>query len=104
MIQFEEIKEFVYHIAKTNFTKGCTCTVEEISFRPAMEASIKNVELLKRMNEIYCENDMPILEARPEPSGSDAAYITNVVSHVLTISEQVGEESILSMNILHFVP
>lgn len=76
MIQFEEIKKFVYHITKTNFTKGCTCTVEEISFRPAMEASTKNVELLKRMNEIYCENNLPILEARPEPSGSDAAYIT----------------------------
>lgn len=76
MIQFEEIKEFVYHIAKTNFVKGCTCTVEEISFRPAMEASTKNVELLNRMNEIYGENNLPILEARPEPSGSDAAYIT----------------------------
>lgn len=56
--------------------KGCICELEQVSYRPAMEYSPKNYLLLERINKIYKQNDLPILEPEFENGGSDAAYIT----------------------------
>ncbi len=74
--ELEFAKQKVCEVAENTTVKGCTCVLEEISFRPAMVLSEKNVSLLDRMNEIYKENGLPVLSARACPSGSDAAYIT----------------------------
>lgn len=74
--KFDEAKNLLYHIKNENQNTKCTCDLEEISFRPAMVFSDRNEELLRRMNEIYENNGLPVLEGREEPSGSDAAYVT----------------------------
>jgi len=74
--ELEFAKQKVCEVAENITVNGCSCVLEEISFRPAMVLSEKNVSLLGRMNDIYKENGLPRLIARACPSGSDAAYIT----------------------------
>lgn len=74
--QLEEIKKAVKVIADTTFVEGCTCTLCEVSFRPSMPQTESNLKLLDRMNEIFAENNLPVLTPRKCLSGSDAAYIT----------------------------
>lgn len=74
--ELEKARENVMKIAGKTTVEGCSCEAEEISFRPAMAYSNKNVELLEKMNEIYKENGLPVLKGRICLSGSDAAYIT----------------------------
>lgn len=51
-------------------------SAEQVSYRPAMEYSEKNYALLDRLNEIYKENGLIVLEPVSGNGGSDAAYIT----------------------------
>ncbi len=74
--ELEKVKKLCKDISKRVFVKGCSCVLEEISFRPAMEYSEKNEQLLAKMNEIYQKCNLPVLTARKCLSGSDAAYIT----------------------------
>lgn len=66
----------VRRIAETVYVDGCSCTIEEISYRPAMVKTERNIKLLEKMNEIYNENGLPVLTGRLCLSGSDAAYVT----------------------------
>ncbi len=75
--ELEKAREKVFEIADTTTVDGCFCETEEISFRPAMVYSNKNVELLEKMNKIYKENGLPVLKGRICLSGSDAAYVTD---------------------------
>ncbi len=74
--ELAKAKKTAEEIANDTKVPGCSCALEEISLRPAMKYSEKNNELLDRMNEIYKENNMPVLAGRFAPGGSDAAYIT----------------------------
>ncbi len=74
--QREYITRYVETLAKTEHVKGCSCKVEKISDRIAMELSPRNVALLDRLNEIFSANGMPLLEYQKDKGGSDAAYIT----------------------------
>ncbi len=74
--QLDKVKEAVMKIAETKDVDGCTCTLKEESYRPAMSFSEINRKLLDKMNEIYAQNGMPVLEAKSAQGGSDAAYIT----------------------------
>ena len=74
--QLKEIKSVVEKVANTNNVEGCSCILEEISFRPAMAFSERNRQLLNKMNEIYSENGLPQLREIVGAGGSDAAYIT----------------------------
>lgn len=74
--ELDRAKEKVREIACNTAVIGCSCELEEVSYRPPMVLSEKNIELLGRMNEIYEENGLPALKARTCLSGSDAAYIT----------------------------
>ncbi len=71
-----EAKKKCKEVSDNITVEGCTCTLEEVSFRPAMAMSDKNINLLEKMNEIYKENALPHLTARSCLSGSDAAYVT----------------------------
>lgn len=74
--ELEKARQEVFEIANTTTVEGCSCTLKEISYRPAMSLSDKNIALLEKMNEIYKNNELPVLTGRACLSGSDAAYIT----------------------------
>ena len=74
--QLEWVKKTVKKIADTSRINGCSCDLEEVSYRPAMYHTDRNVKLLESMNKIYAENGLPTLNGRNCLSGSDAAYIT----------------------------
>ena len=63
-------------VVEKSWIKGCKCELEQVSYRPAMEYSPKNYLLLERLNKIYKQNALPILEPELNNGGSDAAYIT----------------------------
>ncbi len=72
----EKAYKAVERVANTAFVEGCRCEIEEVSSRPPMERSEKNLALLEKMNEIYRENGMPELTGIFGNGGSDAAYVT----------------------------
>ncbi len=74
--ELSEVREYLKKVANTTYIEGCSCIAKEVSYRPAMPYSEKNYELLKIMNVIYAENGLPVLKARKNLSGSDAAYVT----------------------------
>ncbi len=76
--QKEEVDAFVEKLAKTEHVKGCTCDIELVSFRPAMERTEKNMKLYCKMCEIAEENGLEHIEAGSRTGGSDAAYITEL--------------------------
>ena len=76
--QKEEVDAFAEKLAKTEHVKGCTCSVELVSFRPAMERTEKNMNLYYKLCEISEENGLPHIEAGSRTGGSDAAYITEL--------------------------
>ena len=74
--QYEWICNYVKKLANTTHVQGCTCEVEISGWRPAMERVDRNVRLLEKINAIYAENGMPILQDEDRFGGSDAAYVT----------------------------
>ena len=74
--QMEYAEHQVRRIADTVFVEGCSCECVQMSRRPAMELCSRNEALLERINEINESVGLPPIVARPEPSGSDAAYTT----------------------------
>ena len=74
--QAEEARRRVNEIAQKTVVEGCSCTVEELSYRPMMEKAKRNYDLLDKMNEIYEENGLSVLKPIDALGGSDAAYAT----------------------------
>lgn len=74
--EMEKGIKLLEEVAATSEIEGCACTLQRISLRPAMPLCDRNIDLLKRMNEIYAECGLPILEGKSTMSGSDAAYVT----------------------------
>ena len=74
--EMEKGIKLLEEVAATSEIEGCTCTLQRISLRPAMPLCDRNIDLLKKMNEIYAECGLPILEGKSTMSGSDAAYVT----------------------------
>lgn len=72
----ERIKAAVKEISETVYTKDVFCDAVQISDRPCMPLSQKNLELLGRMNEAFEKAGLPVLDYRAALGGSDAAYIT----------------------------
>ena len=75
--EMDYAREYVKKIASENVLDGASSTVEEISFRPAMENSPKNYALADKLNAIYKENGLPVLSMKKYFGGSDTAYTTN---------------------------
>ena len=74
--QLDTIRNFVAELAQTEHVKGCKCTATQTSSRPAMEKREANIKVLEKINEIFEKYNMPVLEAKMRPGGSDAAYVT----------------------------
>ena len=75
--QQTQIEEYVQNLAGTTHVPGCTCTVEKVSYRSAMEPAQRNYELLEKANAIFADNGLPQLEATVLRSGSDAADVAS---------------------------
>lgn len=74
--QLSWVREYAQKIADTEYIKGCTCTVDQPKGRVAMELCDRNVNLLKRINEILKANGIPELTQTKRTGGSDAADVT----------------------------
>ena len=74
--QMEVIENKVQKLSEDIAIDDCSCVIEKMSERPPMPLCRANLELLKRMNEIYAECSLPELAPRFCLSGSDAAYTT----------------------------
>ena len=75
--QLSYMRTFVKELASKSVVKGTVTTVEETGGRPAMEYAERNEALLRRLNDIYERNGLPVLlPADRRLGGSDAAYIT----------------------------
>ncbi len=74
--QLEYITEYVKELAEEVYVKGCVTNVERTGFRLAMEKCDRNLDLVRRMNDIFSENGMKTLVPARRTGGSDAADIT----------------------------
>lgn len=74
--QKKQAEEQVRKIADNVLIPGCTCELEEVSLRPAMEVTDRNLQLLNRMNRIYKSVGLSELKGEVRTGGSDAAYVT----------------------------
>lgn len=72
----EQVKKTVIEISGKSFLEGTTCTIEPLSNRVAMFPCERNTDLLNRINDIFKQNNMPVLADRLSTGGSDAAEIT----------------------------
>ena len=74
--QLDFIRGFMKDIAERVFVAGCRTELDEISFRIAMEYSLKNVDFLEKINGCFLKCGLPALAGAKRSGGSDAAYIT----------------------------
>ncbi len=72
----ERLQKAVQTIAGTVYTHNTSCEAVQISDRPCMPLSQKNLDLLDKINKIYEKTGLPIYNYREALGGSDAAYIT----------------------------
>ena len=74
--ELKKVKEIIENVAKMTVIEGCRCEVSEVSHRPAMVEAERNFELLEKVNEMYKENGLQVLNPIVSKGGSDAAYVT----------------------------
>lgn len=75
--EMEEADNIVNEISEQSFVPGTKCRVSLKSRRVSMEKTEKNVLLLQKMNTIFAENNLPILEGISSNGGSDASDISS---------------------------
>ena len=74
--KYEETVKYLQQIADTTYVKGCTCKMVQTNLRPTMEPNEKNLELLKKANELFAKNGLSQLEVGKRGGGSDASDLT----------------------------
>ena len=74
--QKEYIDTYMQKLASTVYVDGCKTEVEAYGFRPAMERTQTNLDLLNTVNEIFNENGLSTLSPIKKRGGSDAAQVT----------------------------
>ncbi|MDY3929596.1 MAG: M20/M25/M40 family metallo-hydrolase [Clostridia bacterium] len=87
--ELDRVKKYVEEISKTAFIRGCSCRLEQIGYRPSMNMSDVNNNLLNCINRIYSENGLPVLKAGKSMGGSDAAEVTE---HGIPCVDSIGVE------------
>lgn len=70
-------RQIVQDVADKSYLGDTTCSVRVKSERYSMPLVSANEELLKKMNEIYKANGLPVLEASKSMGGSDTADTTH---------------------------
>lgn len=73
----ERADQIVRRVADHAYIPGSSCEVEQISYRVAMEPNARNDALFERMNEIFEEAGLPLLERRHSNGGADSADTTS---------------------------
>lgn len=76
-VEGEWIKKRLKEIADTVYVKGCSSTIELVSYRVPMELKDRNIALLDYLNKIFDKNGLPTLEKGFGKGGSDAADVTD---------------------------
>ncbi len=74
--QAEDADKLVNEIANKSYIEGTSCKLTLASYRCAMEKTDFNVELGKKMNEIFANSGLPELKPNLGNGGSDAADMT----------------------------
>ncbi len=74
--QYNDIAKKVEYMSQNPKLEGIVITTKILNDRPAMALTDRNTKLLEKMNEIFVENDMPVLVGSFQNGGSDAAYTT----------------------------
>ena len=74
--ELDEIKQIVKRVAEHTYIRGCTCEVEMVSLRSAMELCDRNIALLNRANEAFAKAGLSTMEIGFRNGGSDAADAT----------------------------
>ncbi len=74
--QLEWIRTFVDKLSKIQHVEGCTCTYEQISFRPAMEKKQINIDIIEKASDILVKYGLAPLVMIKLRGGSDASYVT----------------------------
>jgi len=74
--EWKNAEKTIKEISEKSYIKGTTCKLTTITYRPAMEKSKPNFELLEQLNKIFSHCELPELTARQSLGGSDAAEIT----------------------------
>lgn len=68
--------EILERTAAHSYVPGCTCELEQVSYRPAMPFIERNLALFEELNRIFEANGMARFGMRRSMGGSDATYIT----------------------------
>ena len=74
--QYEWIYSYLEGIAEKTHVDGCSCSLERLSERYAMEYCDRNIELLEKINAALIKSDLPTLKMEGSLGGSDAADVT----------------------------
>ncbi len=74
--QLEWVKEYAQKVANTTHIPGCSCQLQQASFRVAMERVPRNLLLLEELNNIWGNSGLSTLVADKCTGGSDAADMT----------------------------
>ena len=74
--ELEYVKMLVNKLSADNIIQGCSCQIEQTSYRTAMLYTERNARLLDAMNDIYTRNGLPTLAPNKGLGGSDAADVT----------------------------
>lgn len=69
-------EKLVEEVSTKSYIGDTSCKVTLKSSRVAMERKERNIELVDKLNKIFAENGLVLLEASKEGGGSDAADIT----------------------------
>jgi len=81
-IRFADQEQYVHALATAqalaehSYIPGCTCRLEQVSYRPAMTLEQRNLDLLETINGIYAQVGLDQLVGKSERAGSDTAYTT----------------------------
>lgn len=76
-IQAKQIEKIVKEIEEQSFVEGTTCKATLKSWRYPMEKTEKNLALCDKINEIYKQNNLPVLTPYDSYGAADSADITH---------------------------
>ena len=75
--QLAYVREYARRVAEEVHVPGCSCELIEERLRIAMEDVEQNHVLLDRLNALFEESGMPVLQGMKRNGGSDAAEVTD---------------------------
>lgn len=75
--EYQYIVEHLNKISETVNVPGCSSSIVQTNFRPAMELNERNINLLEKANSIFTENGLTALEIGARTGGSDASNVSH---------------------------